>query len=381
MTKAKDKDAKVRILYLLAYLIPIVFTFITYYSFQSIGFVRTDPDSARYLLSALVQCEAAIMAIVVTLSLITIQLAASSYSPRLIDIFIGTPIFWLLVIIYIYSMVLSLTTLRLIEAVQGVTHIEDLITLCFLSGVLCFSALFSYTLKMIDLLRPRTIISELVKSIKKSKDLEKIKEEVSHIFAIISGSLSRYDHETAVEGLRTIRFEILEYLKDFTKTEKEKTGKLFFDIYWWIRRLSNLLTNYGDEESISESIVICSEIGKIAVRENFGWIGDVIWFFEDFGKILVEKDERVSLGVLVALEAIWEDAIKYKRKWMLCLVPPSVKEIGKVAIERRSLVIRAEPFRILQKFKYHCMNIGMKELGNTVDSLIHELNELRDRVS
>jgi len=110
-------------------------------------------------------------------------------------------------------------------------------------------------------------------------------------------------------------------------------------------------------------------------------VGDVIWFFEDFGKILVEKDERVSLGVLVALENIWREAIKYDRKWVLYLIPSPVREIGKVAIERRSLVIGEEPLQILQEFKYHCMKLGMKELENTVDSLIYELNKLRDKMA
>lgn len=60
-----------------------------------------DPDSARYLLSALVQSEAAIIAIVVTLSLVAIQLAATSYSPTIIGIYQKYPYFWLLIIIYI----------------------------------------------------------------------------------------------------------------------------------------------------------------------------------------------------------------------------------------------------------------------------------------
>jgi len=228
---AKDKDVKTKIVYLLVCSVPIISVLVAYYSFQSIGFARTDPDSARYLLSALVQCEAAIIAIVVTLSLIAIQLAATSYSPRLVDIFIRTLGFWLLVLAYIYSMIVSLTTLRLIEAVQSVVHVESLIAVCYILGVFCFSVLVPYTLKMIDLLRPKTIINELVKSIKKSKNLEKIKREISHIFAIISGSLSRYDHETAIEGLKAINLEILEYLKNFIKTEKEKVRELFFDIY------------------------------------------------------------------------------------------------------------------------------------------------------
>ncbi|MCX9026253.1 MAG: hypothetical protein OIN85_09195 [Candidatus Methanoperedens sp.] len=51
--------------------------------FSYFDFLHTDVDSARYMLSALVQSEAAIVALVVTLSLVAVQLAAQSYSARL----------------------------------------------------------------------------------------------------------------------------------------------------------------------------------------------------------------------------------------------------------------------------------------------------------
>ena len=50
-------------------------------------FPSIDTDSARNMISALVQSEAAIMAIVVSLSLVAVQLAASVYSIRIIKIF------------------------------------------------------------------------------------------------------------------------------------------------------------------------------------------------------------------------------------------------------------------------------------------------------
>jgi uncharacterized membrane protein len=59
--------------------------------FSYSGFLHTDVDSARYMLSALVQSEAAIVALVVTLSLVAVQLAAQSYSARVIEVFRRTP--------------------------------------------------------------------------------------------------------------------------------------------------------------------------------------------------------------------------------------------------------------------------------------------------
>jgi uncharacterized membrane protein len=64
--------------------------------FRYFNLFHTDAGSARYMLSALVQSQAAIVAIVVTLTLIAVQLTASAYSPRVIDIFKKNPDMWIL---------------------------------------------------------------------------------------------------------------------------------------------------------------------------------------------------------------------------------------------------------------------------------------------
>ena len=64
---------------------------ISHLVFSYSGFLHTDVDSARYMLSALVQSEAAIVALVVMLSLVAVQLAAQSYSARVIEVFRRTP--------------------------------------------------------------------------------------------------------------------------------------------------------------------------------------------------------------------------------------------------------------------------------------------------
>jgi hypothetical protein len=57
-------------------------------------------DNARSILCTLVGCEAAIVAIVVSLTLIAIELTASEYSPRVIDISLRNLDMWILLSIY-----------------------------------------------------------------------------------------------------------------------------------------------------------------------------------------------------------------------------------------------------------------------------------------
>ena len=68
----------------------IMVTLVSYLFFYHFKLLYTDVDSARYILSSLIESEATILAIFITLSLVAVQLAASS-SPRVIDIFKRTP--------------------------------------------------------------------------------------------------------------------------------------------------------------------------------------------------------------------------------------------------------------------------------------------------
>lgn len=78
-------------------------------------FYQIDSESAKYLLSSLVGSESAILALIITMSLIAVQLAASSYSARVIDEFKRTPAFWILIGIYIFVIFYMITVLKLIE--------------------------------------------------------------------------------------------------------------------------------------------------------------------------------------------------------------------------------------------------------------------------
>lgn len=79
----------------------------------------TNADSARYMLSALVQSEAAVIAIVITLSLVAVQLTASSYSTRVIDIFKKSFSLWIFVSTYIVAIIHGLWVLNVIVAIDG----------------------------------------------------------------------------------------------------------------------------------------------------------------------------------------------------------------------------------------------------------------------
>ena len=150
----------------------------------------SDANSARYMISALIQSEAAILAIVITLSLVVVQQTASSFSPRVIEIFKDfkkNPDFYLLIAIYlsviIYSALVlkiineklsftkvnydflepSLTigndflSLRIVETSQSFS-IQTHIWITYFLSIFAFIALIGYIKHTMDLLNPSSLI-------------------------------------------------------------------------------------------------------------------------------------------------------------------------------------------------------------------------------
>lgn len=82
------------------YFIPFIIGYLAFSSVLSDTVLHTDVDSARAFQGALISSEASLLAIVVSLSLVAVQLAASSYSARVIEVFRKTPDLWILMGIY-----------------------------------------------------------------------------------------------------------------------------------------------------------------------------------------------------------------------------------------------------------------------------------------
>ena len=89
------------IIYLVTFVVTILLIFIIDYYTQFFNLNGiSNSNSSRYLLTSLIQSQAAILAIVITVTLIAVQLASSSYSPRVIKIFKNNPDFYILFLLY-----------------------------------------------------------------------------------------------------------------------------------------------------------------------------------------------------------------------------------------------------------------------------------------
>lgn len=351
------------------YLISVIFILIVFtpYLFSSFRFLNINDDSARYMLSALVQSEAAILAIVVSLSLVAIQHAASSYSPRVIDVFKDlhkNPGLWILTGIYLLSIIYSLGVLMLIDSVDFAKHkvnFVNYIKFAYNLGILAFLALVPYIWNTLNLLKPSTVINMLSLEITKQnllsatgeeKDKPDVEDPIQPIIDILRSSLMRYDYQTLREGLKAIGHQtsIIFQNNDFKENEEEKISRHIFD---QISRVGKLSISRRDEDSIIEIMDYLRKNGLIAAEQKLEkatyW---AVVSLEELGRASIEQNLELATWKSVhSLEEIGEVAAKIQPP-NLWQVIDSIKEIGLESI-------RWEQYNTIYHVSSSLENIGV----------------------
>ena len=271
-TKEKTRDRRYRhqrtagifeygVLFFLSTLIfAFIFTFFNLY--------HTDADSARYMLSALVQSQAAIVAIVVSLTLIAVQLTASAYSPRVIRIFRDNFDMWLLLGLYGGSIFYGLLVLKMIRG-EDLSQIplfciplETHISYAFFLGFFSIVMLFLYMRNIINLLNPANIINRLRTEITKDNLLNSKEDPIQPILDIVHGSIMKYDIETTRVGLKAVTQQIIKV------SDSNGEGKITEHFCKHLERASRLAISKEDEDSTVEVIKCLAKFGKSTAEKK-----------------------------------------------------------------------------------------------------------------
>jgi hypothetical protein len=291
--------------------------------FAKFNLFHTDAGSARYMLSALVQTQAAIVAIVITLTLIAVQLTASAYSPRVIDIFKKNPDMWILLGFYGASIFYGFIVLKLVEGAEGEAvsqiaiwslgrvsvSLESYVSLAYWLGAFTFVALFPYMLNIISLLKSENIINRLAIEITKGKILNLKEDPIQPIMDIIHGSIMKYDIETARVGLRAVTKRVLEI--DFVKEDYENMEKISHRFCFPLIRAGRLAVSREDEELTLEVIESLEDFGVSIAEKELVATGGVVYALHDVGKAAVEKGlEDATEKAVGSLEAVGLTAVE-----------------------------------------------------------------------
>lgn len=347
-------------------LLPAVFI-VLHYIFSYFELFHTGAESARFVLSTLIQSESAIAALVITLSLVAVQLAASSYSARVIDMFRRTPDLWILIGIYSFAIFYGLGILKLVEPAGPHTAgapnvppgLEAHISLAYYLGFFAFFALVPYIWSTLEMLKPSTVINMLAERITKQRILaaaEKTSEDpILPIIDIANGALMRYDYETVIDGLTAIGVHTGEIFKELGYTsgmfkrledggfEEKRLSENIFDHLITIGRLAisrdNERAAVAALYSLWANVRIAAE-QKLEIATRWG-----IESMEEIGMAAAGKELEMpaltaveligSIGESIAKQSHEEPIFMQRLKDIAVTAAGALEDIGKVAMEHR----------------------------------------------
>jgi hypothetical protein len=328
-----------------------------------INVIPTDTDNALYFLSAMVQSQAAIVSLVITLTLIAIQMAAGSYTPRVVDVMKKSPDMWFLLIIYVESISIGFIALKM------VTHPDQsFVSLILILGIYTFLTLFLYIINTINLLRPDEIVKMLVSEInvRNIHQKEWTDDIMQPVFDVVHASINRFDVTTTRTGLNQLSKRILVLYPTFDNDARVEIAKHFCK---HIQRSSLIALGNEDEGTIDEILntleKFCIEISKY--EEEMGGPYSVISVIHFIGLNAAEKRlETATIRAGDALLSIGQDAIDTEKNIILIRVIGDLESIGHLAANKRLMIATARTISKLGKIGEYAADKGLEDATHLV---------------
>jgi len=233
------------IFYLIIYIVVILICG-TFISFFNLNLVSSENE--RYLISSIIQSQAAIISIVITLSLVAIQITASQYSSTIIDYIKRLPDFWILLITYIISIIYGLVILKTLDVGHDVLFLgvssASYVSLEFGIAVYSLVILIPYFINTTTSLKSNVIIEDISQKIDKNSIISK-DENFNLFFNIIESSMLKNDLEITTNGLVIINNTLIRSIQNASKEELDQILKSYFEKISRIQILSqNLNLDY-----------------------------------------------------------------------------------------------------------------------------------------
>lgn len=253
--------------YILVFTIPLGCGVLLYLILYSLGYsTDLDSDSTRYLLSALIQSLAAIIAIVVTLTLVAIQFTASVYSTRIIDFFKNTPATWAMLSAYIIAIAIVAYILMSITSSQLITDYKNLsIFYSYFLFIALTIILIPYIRVTINHLNAEEVITRLISQI----DIQKIEPKIDPFqpaFDVIYGAIIKDDYSSMSHGLVCVKDKFLEVLAEVKGSRESEY--IFLRFFNDIKRCAFKLINKDEELFVLEILNRMDDI-VIENEDNF----------------------------------------------------------------------------------------------------------------
>ncbi len=353
--------------------------------FSYFGLLHTSSDTARILLNTLVNSEAGIFAIVVTLALLAVQLSASSYSARVIDLFMRTPDPWMLMIIYIVAMVYGLGVLKLVDA-SNIAEMEVHISMSFFLGIYAFLALIIFIWNTFGLLQPFTIIDKLSDRISRqhilsfvSRDNPFNNDPVQPIIDIVLGSWGKYDYETLGYGLRSIGARLESLVVEDLAQESERC--LMADhVCSHFFRIGSLALVKKDEDFVMQIMLNLDFMGSMLAKQGLEEsVLSILNFVGNTGiSAAGQKMERTAFEAARCLKSLGTMAAGCQLEDASRAGAYYLSEVGIESAEQEMENTAAFAMTNLEALMDEASERGMEEVAKLCQTSITEVREALD---
>lgn len=286
ISKIKDTIKLPYLFYLFVLLISIIVVIAILIHIDKNIFCSASKESTLYLLSAMAQALATILAIVLGFSFVAIQLSTHIANTRVLDLYLKSKAFWTILVVYGFSISYDLLLLRIIQE-GNVTILVNLINISIFLTIISFISLFPYAHYTIQRLKPEKIIQGIIDI--RSDDIELLKRDtILPIADIMNKSIITDDSHTLKVGLD----ELVKLNLEIIKSEKDSAHK-FEILKYHSRKISRLIDtafSNNQEDSILEITDSLRNIGISSIKMR--WI-EVSSDYE----AEMKNDETIKSGI------------------------------------------------------------------------------------
>lgn len=176
-------------------------------------------ESATSVLNSIIQGLSSILAIVISLTLIGVQLSSQNYSNRILKMFANFRIFWLVTVLYLFTIIYSIFLLNNLDSIDNLGTISGWsvigVSISILFAVWSLILLPKYIIDTLERLAPENVLKELYEKIDEEsiKNLEKLSNEcLMPLTDIINKSIENGHTDIAGLGVIKISDKFLELI-------------------------------------------------------------------------------------------------------------------------------------------------------------------------
>lgn len=349
-------------IYFTTFIAFIIISSILIYLFTP-SFDYATTDSIKFFLSSLIESESTVIAIVITLSLVVIELTSSNYSTRVVDIFKESRIIWVIIGIYITSIVYGLTVLKFIDpiAASGISNYETSIWISYLLSLFAFGTLIIYFLNALDVMKSSTVINIFAERITNENILSSVSlyeklvgdagislnysflysdafkpvietddDPIQPIIDIIHSSMMKYDYGTTRYGLKVLKDYIIKLLENgkFGKEESIVTKHILTHL----ERVGRLAARREDEDSVEEVVTMIFIIGESAIKHGIENVAsDTVNSIKNIGRSVIKNEGDMQVTIVDLMAELGRESVEKKLEFVTSIIINSLGIIGREA--------------------------------------------------